>query len=57
MSVGYKAEEITKKRKVFFVPVLTGQESLVLKSQEDFEKFVKQHEKNFNGDVEKRMGC
>jgi hypothetical protein len=55
MQSGYKAEKISIKKNSFSVPVLCNQESLVLKSKEDFKKFILQHEKNFNWDIEKRM--
>lgn len=54
MSVGYAPEKITKKKNGFLLPALTGND-LVIKSKEDFENFVKQHEKNFKSSVEKRL--
>ena len=55
MQSGYKAEKISIRKNSISVPVLCNQQALVLKSKEDFEKFVKQHENNFNWDIEKRM--
>ena len=55
MQSGYKAEKISIRKNSISIPVLCRQEALVLKSKEDFEKFIKQHEKNFKWDVEKRM--
>lgn len=55
MTVGYLPEKITKNKKGFLVPVFSAKEPLVLKTKEEFDRFVKQHEKNFLDDIGKRL--
>ena len=55
MNAGYKAEKISIRKNSVSIHVLCSQEALVLKSKEDFERFVLQHENNFKWDIEQRM--
>ncbi len=54
---GYKAENITKNKQGYILPVWGKKSKLVFNSESEFKEYIEKHERNFNSDIDRIMEC